>query len=91
MAEGEVLETNRLGGEKRNRWGDCENWPSKGIAQDCALSRQAETLALVSLVWALGLLGASASDGGGFRLEVSRKTGSRANSYNWVSLDICGP
>jgi hypothetical protein len=43
MAEGEVLETNRLGGEKRSSWDDCGNPLSRSTTHDCATSRQAET------------------------------------------------
>lgn len=38
-----MLETNRLGGEKRKPWGDCGNGPLKWFAQDCSASRRAET------------------------------------------------
>ena len=43
LAEGEVLETNRLSGEKRSSWDDCGNPLSSSTTLDCATSRQAET------------------------------------------------
>ena len=55
MAEGEVLETNRLGGEKRSSWDDCGNWQLGAFTQGCAPSRQAETAAIVSCGGALAL------------------------------------
>jgi hypothetical protein len=44
MAEGEVLETNSLGGEERSPWYECGNWRSGSFTQDYAPSRQAETV-----------------------------------------------
>jgi hypothetical protein len=43
MAEGEVLESNPLGGEKRSPWYNCGNWQLGAFTQGCAPSRQAET------------------------------------------------
>ena len=44
VAEGEVLETNTLGGEKRSPWYDCANWRSGLFTQDCTPARRAETV-----------------------------------------------
>ena len=43
MAEGKVLETNALGGEKRSCWGQCVNWAPEQFSKDCALLRRVET------------------------------------------------
>jgi hypothetical protein len=41
--EGEVLETNRLGGEKRRSWYHCGKWCSGSFTQEFASSRRTET------------------------------------------------
>ena len=57
LAEGEMLETNRLGGEKRSPWGSCGNRVLERIAQRFDPLRQPETAALVSFWGALTLGG----------------------------------
>jgi hypothetical protein len=68
VAEGKVLETNRLGGEKRSAWGNCGDRVLERIAQRFDPLRQPETAALVSFC------------GGSFRLQGPRKTWCRTNS-----------
>jgi hypothetical protein len=48
MAEGEVLETNGLGGEKRRRSGECANGHTGSFTQNFAPTRQAETGSIMS-------------------------------------------
>jgi hypothetical protein len=44
-----MLETNSLGGGKRNPWYNCGNWRSVWISQDFALPRQQKTDVVVGV------------------------------------------
>jgi hypothetical protein len=53
VAEGKVLGTNSLGGEKRSPWYDCGSWQLETFTQGFFPSRQAETTPLLSFAGAL--------------------------------------
>jgi hypothetical protein len=54
LAEGKVLAANSLPVEVRSPWGDCGNWRSGSLTQDCDLARRAEPRAIHPPVVSLG-------------------------------------